>query len=186
MIAVDALEPVAVAEPYLSAAFALAGDATRLVLGLRANGGGDPATVALIAGRLLGDAAVHLSDVVYRDRVRQWWTADRTPGTALRQDVAVLVSGRTYSSGEALAYHLSARGRVLVVGERTRGAADHVTPVQLTATVSGFLPEAVVRDAASDGNWEGAGVVPDVACAPGDALEVALAQADWRTTRAGS
>jgi hypothetical protein len=75
---------------------------------------------------------------------------------------------------------------VLVVGERTRGAADHVTPVQLTATVSGFLPEAVVRDAASDGNWEGAGVVPDVACAPGDALEVALAQADWRTTRAGS
>ena len=187
VIAVDALEAVAVAAPFLDAAFDLAAHASRVVLDLRANGGGDPATVALIAGRLLGDEAQHLSDVVYRDRVRQWWTADRPPGTALRQDVAVLVANRTYSSAEALAYHLQARGRATVVGEATRGAADHVTPVQVTAQVRGFLPVAYVRDAASGGSWEGAGVVPDVACRPADALEVALgAQADSRTTSAGS
>ncbi len=187
VLAVDSLEAVAVAAPYLDAAFALAEHASRVVLDLRANGGGDPATVALIAGRLLGDGAVHLSDVVYRDRVRQWWTTGRAPGSALRQDVAVLVSNRTYSSGEALAYHLQTRGRVTVVGERTRGAADHVTPVQVTARVKGFLPEAVVRDAASGGNWEGGGVVPDVACAADEALEVALGrQADSRITSVGS
>ncbi len=173
VMAVDALESLSVAEPYLSAAFALAGHASRLVLDLRANGGGDPATVAYIAGRLLGDDARHLSDVTYRHRTRQWWTADRAPGTALTQDAAVLVSGRTYSSAEALAYHLQARGRVTVVGERTRGAADHVTPIQLTPRVRGFLPEATVRDAVTGGNWEGTGVVPDVACAPEQALEVA-------------
>ena len=186
VLTVDSLEPVAVARPYLEAAFALAADAARLVLDLRANGGGDPATVALIAGRLLGDDAVHLSDVVYRDRVRQWWTADLAPGTALRQDAVVLVSNRTYSSGEALVHHLRARGRVTVVGERTRGAADHVTPVQITARVFGFLPEATVRDVASGGNWEGTGVVPDVPCPPGAALEVALGQAEPRTTSVGS
>ena len=187
VIAVDALEAVVVAQPYLDAAFDLTAHASRVVLDLRANGGGDPATVALIAGRLLGDAAEHLSDVVYRDRVRQWWTADRAPGTALRQDVAVLVSGRTYSSAEALAYHLRARGRVTVVGEPTRGAADHVTPVQVTGQVRGFLPLAYVRDAASGGNWEGTGVLPDVPCPAADAQEVALgAQADSRTTSVGS
>jgi Peptidase family S41 len=174
LIAVDALESIAVAGPYLDAAFALAVESRRLVLDLRANGGGDPATVAHIAGRLLGDTAQHLSDVVYRDRIRQWWTADRAPGTALRQDLAVLAGTRTYSSGEALAYHLQARGRAVVVGEPTRGAADHITPIQLTPQVLGFLPEAYVRDAATGGNWEGTGVVPDVACPADEALDTAL------------
>ncbi|WP_405060211.1 S41 family peptidase [Kribbella sp. NBC_01505] len=47
---------------------------------------------------------------------------------SLRQPVAVLVGPGTFSSGEALAYHLRVRGRVTVVGETTPGAADHITP----------------------------------------------------------
>jgi hypothetical protein len=174
LIVVDGLEPYAVAQPYVDAAFTLARGSARIVLDLRGNGGGDSATVAAIAGWLLGDAAQHLSDVVYRNRRRQWWTADRPAGTALTRDVAVLVGNHTYSSGEALAYHLQARGRVTVVGERTRGAADHVTPIQLTPHVFGLLPEAYVQDAATGTNWEGTGVVPDVVCDVDKALETAL------------
>jgi len=177
LIGLDSLEPLAVARPYLDAAFALARGSSRVVIDLRANGGGDPATVAEIAGRLLGDAAEHLSDVVYADRRRQWWTADRPPGSALTQDVAVLVAHGTYSSAEALAFHLQARGRVTVVGAATRGAADHVTPIQLTPRVSGLLPEAYVRDARTGGTWEGTGVRPDLPCDADDALTVALARA---------
>ena len=172
IVTLDALESVAVAGPYVDAAFALAAGASRLVLDLRGNGGGDPATVAHVAGRLLG-AATHLSDVVYRDRVRQWWTTDRPDGATFTGPVAVLVGPATYSSAEALAYHLQARGRATVVGEPTRGAADHVTPVRVTRQVLGFLPEAYVRDAVTDGNWEGAGVVPDVACPHEQALDAA-------------
>ena len=177
LIVVDALESWAVARPYVDAAFALARGSARVVLDLRANGGGDPATVSAIAGWLLGDAAQELSEVVYRDRRRQWWTTDRPPGTALTQDVSVLVAGRTYSSAEALAYHLQARGRATVVGEATRGAADHVTPVRLTPHVLGLLPEAYVRDARTGGNWEGTGVLPDLPCDAEKALDVALARA---------
>jgi C-terminal processing protease CtpA/Prc len=144
------------------------------VLDLRDNGGGDPATVAAIAGGLLGDDARHLSDVLYRSRRRQWWTTDRPPGSALTQPVAVLVGPRTYSSAEALAYHLQAHGRATVVGEPTRGAADHVTPVRLTRQVLGLLPEAEVRDAVTGGNWEGTGVLPDVVHPYADALTAAL------------
>jgi hypothetical protein len=96
LIRVDDLDPVGLAQPYLDAAFTLASGAAHVLLALRANGGGDPATLAMIAGRLLGDGATQLSEVVYRDRRRQWWTPDRRAGTALTQPASVLVSERTH------------------------------------------------------------------------------------------
>ncbi|MGW4943400.1 hypothetical protein ACWEOZ_17645 [Actinoplanes sp. NPDC004185] len=42
VLTLDALEPYAIARPYLDAALTLARDSTRLVLDLRGNGGGDP------------------------------------------------------------------------------------------------------------------------------------------------
>jgi hypothetical protein len=170
VLRLDGLDAVGLAGPYLEAAFALLRGADRIVLDLRANGGGDPATVALVAGRLLGDASVKLSDVTYRTGSRQWWTPDLPPGTALRQDAWVLVGPGTFSSGEALAYHLRSHGRVTVVGAATPGAADHVLPVRLAPTVLAHVPNAYVVDAVTGGNWEGTGVVPDVACPPDEAL----------------
>src|SRR4051812_39854302 len=77
LISVDDLDPVSLAQPYLDAALTLAQGSARILLDLRANGGGDPATVAHIAGRLLGDTPTQLSEVVYPDRRRQWWTPAR-------------------------------------------------------------------------------------------------------------
>jgi hypothetical protein len=173
IVTLDALEPAAVALPYVDAAFTLARGASRLILDLRGNGGGDPATVADVAGRLLGPTAQHLSDVVYADRRRQWWTTDRPEETVFTGPVAVLTGPGTYSSAEALAYHLQVRGRATVVGETTRGAADHVTPIRVTREVFGILPEAYVLDASTGGNWEGTGVVPDVTCPQADAPDYA-------------
>ncbi|GAA4608088.1 hypothetical protein BJY16_006663 [Actinoplanes octamycinicus] len=160
VLRLDTLDPVEHAAPFVEAAFALARGATRLVLDLRGNGGGDPGTVALIAEHLLGDHAQPLSEVTYRDRRRQWWTRARPAGSALDQELTVLVGAGTYSSAEALAYHLQVRGRARIVGEASPGAADHVTPVQLTAQVHGILPEGTVIDAVSGANWEGVGVRP--------------------------
>jgi hypothetical protein len=176
LIRVEGLEPVAAALPYVDAAFRHARDATHLVLDLRANGGGDTATLAVIAGWLLGDTATHVADATFHDRVRQWWTPDRPPGTALPGDlpVSVLTSAKTFSNGEALAYHLQMRKRARVVGETTPGAADYVTPIRLAPTVLGLLPEAVTTDPATGTNWEGCGVVPDRECPAADALAAAL------------
>jgi hypothetical protein len=174
VLRVDDLDAVELAAPYLEAAFRLAAGAAGVVVDLRANGGGDPGAVALVVDWVIGGPPRRISDVVYRDAVRQWWTPGRPAATAVGAGtpVAVLVSGRTYSSGEALAYHLQQRGAP-VVGETTRGAADHVTPIRLARTVQGYLPEAYVVDAVSGTNWEGRGVVPDVACPAADAEDVA-------------
>jgi hypothetical protein len=176
LIRVDGLDALRFAQPYLDGAFALARGATAILLDLRANGGGSPETVAYIAGRLLGDRAVHLSDVTYRDHTRQWWTPDLPQGAAVPADVpvAVLVSDRTFSSGEALAYHLRARGRVTVVGGRTPGAADHITEIRLAPTVVGQVPIGYVTDAVSGANWEGTGVVPQREVPASEAVSAAL------------
>lgn len=151
------------AAPLLTGAFALMAGADLIVLDLRANGGGDPATAAMIVDWLVGEAAPrHLFDVVYRDRIRQWWTtgaplAPRPTGT-----VRALIGPGTYSSGEALAWVLQSQRLATLVGERTPGAADHVVPLALCHDVQALIPEA--RVAAPDGGptWEGIGVLPDV------------------------
>jgi hypothetical protein len=180
LVALDGLDSVQIAAPFLEAAFALLRGARGVVLDLRRNGGGDPGSLTLVLDWLLGGEPIHFSEVVYRDRTRQWWTTGRLARLAPPRTtpVSVLIGERTFSSGEALAYHLQSQGRARVVGQRTPGAADHITPVRLTGHVRGLLPEARVRDAVTGTNWEGTGVVPDIACRPAEALEAAFAALD--------
>ena len=94
--------------------------------------------------------------------IRAAWAARTWPATA---EWPSSIGPGTYSSGEALAYHLSTRGRVRLFGRRTPGAADHVTPVRVSPSVVALIPEATTIDVVSGRNWEGTGVVPDVSCA---------------------
>ena len=177
VLALSGLDGVQIAAPYLKAAFALLRGARGVVLDLRRNGGGDPGTMTLVLDWLLGGEPTHISDVIYRDRTRQWWTTGRLADRALPRatPVSVLIGERTFSSAEALAYHLQSRAGARLVGQTTPGAADHVTPVRISSHVRAVLPEARVRDAVTGTNWEGTGVVPDIPCEPAEALDAAIA-----------
>jgi hypothetical protein len=172
LLALDGHDGVHIAASYLRAAFALVRGARGVVLDLRRNRGGDLGTVTLALDWLLGGEPTYVCDVIYRDRTRQWWTTGRIADLALPREtpVSVLVGQRTFSSGEGLAYHLQSRRRARIVGQRTPGAADHITPVNVSGHVRALLPEARVRDAVTGANWEGTGVVPDVPCEPDDTL----------------
>ena len=176
VLALDGHDGVHLAAPYLRAAFALLRGARGVVLDLRRNRGGDLGTVTLVLDWLLGGEPAHVCDVIYRDRTRQWSTTGRLAGQAPPPEtpVSVLVGEGTFSSGEGLAYHLQSRGRARIVGQRTPGAADHITPVRVSRHVRALVPEARVRDAITETNWEGAGVVPDISCEPAQSLVAAI------------
>jgi hypothetical protein len=175
VLRLDGLDAVELSAPYLDAAFALVRGAPALVLDLRRNGGGDPGALALVLDHLAGGPPRKVSDVAYRDRARQWWTPGHAGTAAVPAwRAAVLTSARIYSSGEALAYHAQHLLNVVVVGETTRGAADHITPVRVARQVVAYLPEAYVVDATTGTNWEGRGVVPDLACAAAEAEDTAV------------
>ena len=165
--------PLELAAPFLDEAFERLRDAPAVVLDLRPDGGGDLDTAMAVLGWLLGPEPVHISDVVYRDSSRRW-QSDPRPGLVPGTPAAALIGARTYSSGEAIAYHFQAQRRGPLVGERTPGAADHVTPIVLAAHVRANLPYGYVVDAVTGANWERTGVRPDVPCAEAEALERAL------------
>jgi C-terminal processing protease CtpA/Prc len=77
------LDAAPLAEPLPRGGVLAAAGSRAVVLDLRDNGGGDPATLALVLDWLLGPGPRHLSDVHYRDRVREWWTAGRAAERAL-------------------------------------------------------------------------------------------------------
>jgi len=178
LLRIDGFDAITVAADYLLGAFTVLRGVDGLIVDLRRNGGGEVSTLALLAEFLLGTGIEQLATVSYRDKPdRQWWTSGALGDQHLPADiaVAVLIGSGTYSSGEALAYHLHTRGRVRLFGQRTPGAADHVTPIRVTRSVVALIPEATPTDAVSGANWEGTGVIPDVACSHEAAETAAMA-----------
>lgn len=169
------LSPMPMAQPYVDGAFALLHGVEKLVIDLRAGRGGTTETVAYLCGYLLGEEPVHLQDIVTRDgAAQQFWTMPRHSRLPDDVTVSVLTSSGTFSGCEELAYNLQSQGRATLFGETTGGGAHPVEAFRLTDVLEVTVPIARSVNAVTGTNWEGTGVVPDVACTAAEALEAAL------------
>jgi C-terminal processing protease CtpA/Prc len=79
----------------------------------------------------------------------------------------VLTSARTFSGGEEFANNMKALGRGILAHPGTRFPLD--------ANFEMFIPVGRAENPIAKSNWEGTGVLPDVAVPAGDAVERALA-----------
>jgi C-terminal processing protease CtpA/Prc len=147
-----------------------------LILDLRHNGGGSD-TVALVASYLF-DERQPLSGIYdrARDELTQGYTQAYVPGKRFgsSKPVYVLISKRTFSAAEALAYDLQALKRATIVGEPSGGGAH---PFEYRRIHPHFVLWSVTRRSVNPitkGNWQGTGVQPDVRVDSGQALEKAL------------
>jgi hypothetical protein len=152
-------------------------NADALILDLRGNHGGSPETVALVASYLFDSKPVHLNDIYRRDEgtTVQFWTAAEVQGRRFGgvKPIYVLTSRETFSGGEELAYDLQCLRRARLVGETTGGGAN---PVQMYPLPDGFgvaVPWGRAINPITRTNWDGVGVVPDVAVSAEAALEKA-------------
>ncbi|WP_293988086.1 S41 family peptidase [Sphingomonas sp.] len=91
--------------------------------------------------------------------------------------VFYLTSGRTASAAEHLALAFRHTRRAIQIGETTAGANHFGDFVPIGAGLVVFLPVGRTIDPDTGKDWEGTGIVPDIAVAPALALEEALRRA---------
>ncbi|HUM11940.1 MAG TPA: S41 family peptidase [Myxococcaceae bacterium] len=179
-ISIGGFPPVRRARDAIAAFMSDVADADALILDLRANHGGDPSTVTLVASYLFDDQPVHLNDVIERDgTTRTFWTQPSVAGKRFggKKPVYVLTSAETFSGGEGLAYDLQSLHRATLIGETTGGGANLTRGHTLDDWFVIGVPYARAVNPVTKTNWEGVGVRPDVATKATAALDEALRRA---------
>jgi C-terminal processing protease CtpA/Prc len=173
-----AFAPANLSGPKLAAAMTLLADTDALVIDLRNNGGGDPATVALLASYLF-DGRTRLNDIYDRGKnsTTQYWTSDVKDGKPFggKKKLYLLVSHDTFSAGEDFAYALKNLKRATLIGAATGGGAHPGTGRRLTDHFAANVPTGRSISPITHGDWEGTGVAPDVVTDPDKALDKAQA-----------
>ncbi len=147
-----------------------------LIIDLRRNGGGDPIAAQTLEAYFFGGQQ-QITSIFWRDpetgkvREDQQFTAATVPGPLyLHKPVYLLTSVRTFSCAEQFAYDLHNLKRVTLVGETTGGGANPGGIHRVAPQFGVFIPEGRAYSAVTKGNWEGTGIVPDVATSAEQAL----------------
>lgn len=170
--------PMEVFAPAANRAMAALGDTQALIIDMRRNGGGSPASVSHLVSFFMPERT-HVNDLIWRNpgtqtfRTESFWTGP-TPTSYLGKPVYLLTSSFTFSGGEEFVYDLKALKRGTLVGEVTGGGANPGAMRQLSADLAVFVPGGRAENPITKTSWEGKGVTPDIAAPAADALKVAL------------
>jgi retinol-binding protein 3 len=117
----------------------------------------------------------------------QLWTIPYLPGKKFTgKPVLVLISGRTFSASEELAYDLKSLKRATLIGETTGGGAHTVAPHRIDEHFFIRVPFGRFVNPMTKTDWEGTGVEPDIKVSAANALDEALRRAREQTAGAQS
>jgi len=156
------------------AAMAFIERTSAMIIDLRENRGGDPAVGAILMGYLF-DRPVHFGDFLSRPDTSKTenWVAPHKAGSRYAGDVYILVGADTISAAEGFAYDLQSVRRALVIGERTAGAAHPAFDFRVGEHFTLTIPTMRYVNAVTGTDWEGSGVIPDIAVSKDRALQTA-------------
>lgn len=149
-----------------------------IILDLRKNGGGSPDTAEQLLSYFFSQPNLPLFSVIPRFGEA---TIHRTHehNVSFRDEsrpIYVLISKSTWSAGEAVPFLLQERQRATIIGEETAGAANPASPWPINPSLAVTIPFGKVRSAIRGKNWEGTGVIPDIATSPDQAFFVAYSK----------
>jgi len=167
---IDFSQSTSPAQRAADAALASITGADALVLDLRQNGGGAPSMV----GYLVSAFTPRDADIYNTFHTRHGRDSER-PAVAFAKPMLeiplyILTSARTASAAEAIAFTLQTCHRATVVGERSAGAANPGERFFTKHGFSVFVSTGAPINPLNHRNWEGSGVVPDIAISAAKAL----------------
>ncbi|HEX6066243.1 MAG TPA: S41 family peptidase [Longimicrobiales bacterium] len=179
-IKLDLFAPPEYAGETYAAAMAFVANTDALIIDLRDNGGAiSPDAIPMFSTYFFAQP-VHLIDLKWNteETARQLWSWGYVPGRRyLDQPVYILTSRRTFSGAEEFAYDLKNLKRATIVGDTTGGGANPGGTRRASDHFGVFVPFGRVTSPITRTNWEGVGVLPDIATAPARALLVAQREA---------
>ncbi len=179
-----AFSPLDMFKPPADRALAALADAKALIIDVRRNVGGDPASVDHLLSNFVGRVPVEIGRSVSRTpgtntfTTQEYWIKTKPAVSFAGKPVFVLTSSKTFSGGEAFAYDMQKLKLGTLVGETTAGAANITSEVALTQGFQISVPYA----RGSGATWGGGGVRPDIAARSDDALRVVLKRLGLRPT----
>lgn len=175
--------PVHFVEETVASAMQFLENTDAFILDVRDNGGGQPEYVNLIQSYFFPEKTL-LSMKYDRgpDSTQHFYSV---PGLSrdkyLDKPLYVLTSGGTGSGAEVIAYAIQAAKRGTVIGEKTIGGAHGFSTINLGFENHGNLivglPDSRMIDPNTQTNFEGVGVIPDIAIATSKALQKAHLEA---------
>jgi len=147
-----------------------------LIIDLRNCGGSfSPNAVPFLCSYFFANPT-HLKDTHYKDSsdFEQAWTYAYVPGAKYTdKPIYILVSNKTFSGAEEMAYDLKALKRATIIGQQTGGGANPGGELRLTEHFGMFIPVAQVTNPITKTSWEGVGITPDSICSTKLALYTA-------------
>jgi len=159
------------AKQVADAAMAMTAGAQAVIFDLRENGGGSPTMVAYLVSHFVPEGADVYNTFKTRDGSDyERPTAPPKTGRRLDQPVYVVVSGRSASAAESFSYTLQAAKRAVIVGEPSAGGANPGNMAPVGDGFAVFVSDGTPVNPITHKNWEGTGVLPDVAARAGEAL----------------
>jgi C-terminal processing protease CtpA/Prc len=150
-------------------------NADAVIIDLRRNGGGSPATIQLLSSYFLREPT-HLNSFENRgeDILQQFWSFHYVPGRPMFDtDLYILTSQRTFSAAEEFTYNMKNLKRATIIGETTGGGAHPGGSRIVNDYFLVWVPTGRAVNPISKTNWEGTGITPDVAVERDKALEKA-------------
>lgn len=179
-IKLDLFTPPEYAGETYAAAMAFVAHTDALIIDLRENGGSISPDAVPMFSTYFFDRPTHLIDLKwnFEETPRQLWTWGFVPGRRyLNKPVYILTSRRTFSGAEEFAYDLKNLERATIVGDTTGGGANPGGTRRASDHFAVFVPFGRVTSPITKSNWEGVGVLPDVATSPNKALLAAQLEA---------
>ena len=159
------------ARKAVEAALTLVSNADAVIIDLRNNAGGSPTMVGYLVSAFTPPSANIYNEFHHRDRSDSERPKESYPNPRLNVPLYILISGRTASAAESLAYTLQSVKRATLVGAVTGGAAHPGGEFPAGDDFFVFISTSTTVNPMTGANWEGGGVKPDVMVDSARALE---------------